>query len=134
MSFISYSNSRWIQCPLGNTANDVQLIFIQKHFSNRDSVRKARNFFLKGRTIDPDGLLEARRFLEPCCQRCVRSSEQRTTSEYPSIFSCQLTAIACSRLVVSHPMNPIANKLESKGGLVQWNLDLTNLYLTKSSI
>jgi len=40
------------------TANDMQLIPIGKIFSNRDSIRKAREAFLiqKGRTIDPDGL------------------------------------------------------------------------------
>ena len=34
------------------------LIPIEKIFSNRDSIRKAREAFLikKGRTIDPDGL------------------------------------------------------------------------------
>jgi len=42
--------------PLG--ANDMQLIPIEKIFSNRDSIRKAREAFLiqKGRAIDPDGL------------------------------------------------------------------------------
>ena len=41
-----------------HTANDMQLIPIEKIFSNRDSIRKAREAFLiqKGRTIDPDGL------------------------------------------------------------------------------
>ena len=41
-----------------NTANNMQLIPIEKTFSNRDSFRKAREAFLiqKGRTIDPDGL------------------------------------------------------------------------------
>ena len=36
----------------------MQLIPIEKIFSNRDSIRKAREAFLiqKGRTIDPDGL------------------------------------------------------------------------------
>ena len=36
----------------------MQLISIEKIFSNRDSIRKARKAFLiqKGRTIDPDGL------------------------------------------------------------------------------
>ena len=40
------------------TANDMILIPIEKIFSNRDSIRKAREAFLikKGRTIDPDGL------------------------------------------------------------------------------
>ena len=39
-------------------ANDMILIPIEKIFSNRDSIRKAREAFLiqKGRTIDPDGL------------------------------------------------------------------------------
>ena len=39
-------------------ANDMQLIPIEKIFSNRDSIRKAREAFLiqKGRTLDPDGL------------------------------------------------------------------------------
>ena len=41
-----------------HTANDMTLIPIEKIFSNRDSIRKAREAFLiqKGRTIDPDGL------------------------------------------------------------------------------
>ena len=41
-----------------HTANDMQLIPIEKVFSNRDSIRKAREAFLilKGRTIDPGGL------------------------------------------------------------------------------
>ena len=41
-----------------HTANDMILIPIEKIFSNRDSIRKARDAFLiqKGRTIDPDGL------------------------------------------------------------------------------
>ena len=41
-----------------HTANDTILIPIEKIFSNRDSIRKAREAFLiqKGRTIDPDGL------------------------------------------------------------------------------
>ena len=43
-----------------HTANDMQmqLIPIEKIFSNRDSIRKARETFLiqKGRTINPDGL------------------------------------------------------------------------------
>jgi len=40
------------------TTDDMQLIPIEKIFSNRDSIRKAREAFLiqKGRTIDPDGL------------------------------------------------------------------------------
>ena len=40
------------------TANDMILIPIEIIFSNRDSIRKAREAFLiqKGRTIDPDGL------------------------------------------------------------------------------
>ena len=44
-------------CP-NHTANDMILIPIEKIFSNRDSIRKAREAFLiqKGRTIDPDGL------------------------------------------------------------------------------
>ena len=39
-------------------ANDMQLIPIEKIFSNRDSIREAREAFLiqKGRTIDPHGL------------------------------------------------------------------------------
>ena len=38
--------------------NDMQLLPIEKIFSNRDSIRKAREAFLiqKGRTINPDGL------------------------------------------------------------------------------
>ena len=41
-----------------HTANDMLLIPIEKIFSNRDSIRKAREAFLiqKGRRIDPDGL------------------------------------------------------------------------------
>ena len=41
-----------------HAANDMQLIPIGKIFSNRDSIRKAREAFLiqKGRTINPDGL------------------------------------------------------------------------------
>ena len=41
-----------------HTAHDMILIPIEKIFSNRDSIRKAREAFLiqKGRTIDPDGL------------------------------------------------------------------------------
>jgi len=41
-----------------HTANDMQLIPIEKIFSNRDSIRKAREAFLiqEGGTIDPDGL------------------------------------------------------------------------------
>ena len=41
-----------------HTANDMQLIPIEKISSNRDSIRKAREVFLiqKGRTIVPDGL------------------------------------------------------------------------------
>ena len=41
-----------------HTTNDMQLIPIDKIFSNRDSIRKVSEAFLiqKGRTIDPDGL------------------------------------------------------------------------------
>ena len=41
-----------------HTANDMQLIPVEKIFSNRDSIREAREAFSiqKGRTIDPDGL------------------------------------------------------------------------------
>ena len=41
-----------------HTANDMIFIPIEIIFSNRDSIRKAREAFLiqKGRTIDPDGL------------------------------------------------------------------------------
>ena len=41
-----------------HTANDMQLIPIEKVFSNRDSVRKAREAFFisKGRTLLPHGL------------------------------------------------------------------------------
>ena len=41
-----------------HTANDMLLIPIEKIFSNRDSIRKAREAFLiqKGKTIDPAGL------------------------------------------------------------------------------
>ena len=39
------------------TANDMQLIPIEKVYSNRDSIRKAREAFLisKGRTLFPHG-------------------------------------------------------------------------------
>ena len=42
----------------GHTAIDMQLILVEKIFSNRDSIRKAREAFLiqKGRTITPDDL------------------------------------------------------------------------------
>ena len=41
-----------------HTANDMLSIPIEKIFSNRDSIRKAREAFLiqTGKTIDPDGL------------------------------------------------------------------------------
>ena len=41
-----------------HTANDMQLIPIEKIFSSRDSTRKAREAFLiqKGKLLDPDGL------------------------------------------------------------------------------
>jgi len=41
-----------------HTANDMQLIPIEKVVSNRDSIRKAREALLiqKGRIIDPNGL------------------------------------------------------------------------------
>ena len=41
-----------------HTANDMQLIPIEKIFSNRDSIRKAKEAFLisKGRTLVPHGL------------------------------------------------------------------------------
>ena len=41
-----------------HTANGMLSICIEKIFSNRDSIRKAREAFLiqKGRTIDPDSL------------------------------------------------------------------------------
>ena len=41
-----------------HTANDMQLIPIEKVYSNRDSIRKAREAFLisKGRTLLPHGL------------------------------------------------------------------------------
>ena len=41
-----------------HTANDMQLIPIEKIFSNRDSIRKAKDAFLisKGRTLVPHGL------------------------------------------------------------------------------
>ena len=41
-----------------HTANDMLLIPTEKIFSNRDSIRKAREAFLiqKGKTIDPAGL------------------------------------------------------------------------------
>ena len=41
-----------------HTANDIILIHIEKIFSNRDSIRMAREAFLikKGRTLVPDGL------------------------------------------------------------------------------
>ena len=48
---------RFLSSP-NHTANDVLLIPIEKIFSDRESIRKAREAFLiqKGRTIDPDGL------------------------------------------------------------------------------
>ena len=44
-------------------SKDMQLIPIEKMFSNRDSIRKAREAFLisKGRTIDPNGLISAKK-------------------------------------------------------------------------
>ena len=41
-----------------HTANNMQLIPIEKIFSNRDSIRKAKEAFLisKGRTLVPHGL------------------------------------------------------------------------------
>ena len=41
-----------------NISKDMQLIPIEKIFSNWDSIRKAReaSLILKGRTIDPNGL------------------------------------------------------------------------------
>ena len=61
MLFTYSVNFQLFQCFLSSpnhTANDMQLIPIEKIFSNRDSIRKAREAFLiqKGRTIDPDGL------------------------------------------------------------------------------
>ena len=67
----------------------MQLIPIEKIFSNRDSIRKAREAFLiqKGRTIDPHGLLEAHSFLELRSRKAVRSSEQIITADkYPSLL------------------------------------------------
>ena len=48
---------RFLSSP-NHTADDMQLIPIEKIVSNRDSIRKAREAFLiqKGRTIDPNGL------------------------------------------------------------------------------
>ena len=48
----------FIAVSFENPANDMQLIPIEKVFSGRDSIRKAREAFLilKGRTIDPEGL------------------------------------------------------------------------------
>ena len=45
-------------CSPNHTANDMPLIPIEKTFSNRDSIREAREAFLiqKGRTINLDGL------------------------------------------------------------------------------
>ena len=47
----------YVMKPLSRS-KDMQLIPIEKIFSNRDSIRKAREAFLilKGRTIDPNGL------------------------------------------------------------------------------
>ena len=44
--------------PPNHTANDMQLIPIEKVYSNRDSIRKAREAFLisQGRTLSPHGL------------------------------------------------------------------------------
>ena len=39
-----------------HTASDMQFIPIKKISSNSDSICKAREAFLKGRTVDPDGL------------------------------------------------------------------------------
>ena len=46
------------QSSPNHTANDMLLIPIEKIFSNRDSIRKAREAYLiqKGKTIDPAGL------------------------------------------------------------------------------
>ena len=43
---------------LNDAANDMQLIPIEKNFSNRDSIRKAKEAFLisKGRILVPHGL------------------------------------------------------------------------------
>ena len=48
-TFLSFPN---------HTANDMQLIPIEKLFSNRDSIGKAKEAFLisKGRTLVPHGL------------------------------------------------------------------------------
>ena len=48
-----------------HTANDMILIPIENIFSNRDSIRKAREAFLiqKGRTIVPDGLTSAKKLI-----------------------------------------------------------------------
>ena len=48
----------FLTAPNRHTANDMQLIPIEKVFSNRDSVCKAREAFLisKGRTLLPHGL------------------------------------------------------------------------------
>ena len=52
------TNNYHLAIKFNHTANDMQLIPIEKIFSNRDSIRKAREAFLiqKGRTINPDGL------------------------------------------------------------------------------
>ena len=61
-SAINFSRSADLHTPIhpppNHTANDMILIPIEKIFSNRYSIRKAREAFLiqKGRTIDPDGL------------------------------------------------------------------------------
>ena len=51
------ATKHFLSCP-NHTGNDMQIIPIEKIFSNRDSIRKARETFLiqKGRTITPDGL------------------------------------------------------------------------------
>ena len=57
-SAINFSGSADLHTPIHPPPNDMILIPIEKIFSNRDSIRKAREAFLiqKGRTIEPDGL------------------------------------------------------------------------------
>jgi len=57
MSLAVWFGEHFLSSP-NHTANDMQLIPIEKIFSNRDSIHNVREAFLiqKGRTIYPDGL------------------------------------------------------------------------------
>ena len=56
-AFLNSATENFLSSP-NHTANEMLLIPTKKIFSNRDSIRKAREAFLikKGRTIDLDGL------------------------------------------------------------------------------